>query len=505
MSSDPLLTHKSFASFGGRYKPAAFLAATRNTVGRTTARSIVQMLNDTLMMVVAFGLAALFRIILLRRTSPRFDYLVDGLDIPSGVYYLSFFVIAFLFVAYRYGLYSGIAASNRARELRLIVQGCLDAGLVLCGLLYVLHAFRISRMQVALLILTASVALCVHRSLLRHFRTLDYQKGIGLRNVAILGTNQLGFALSEYLQKNSWMGYSFVGFIASQEARISPEISRDQIVGNLDEIRSLTRRHFIDEVVVAEFYPTEDVIELVEDARELHIDVRAIAGYYTDLVADAPVEYLGIFPVASLHRRNARTIGLFFKRVVDIALSPLVLVLLAIPMVVIAFAIKLDSEGPILYSSERVGKRGRVFQCLKFRSMIEDADEKKKELDDLNQRDGVLFKLANDPRVTHVGKWLRRYSLDELPQLVNVLRGDMSLVGPRPSLPSEVVKYKLEQLHRLDVMPGMTGLWQVRARQDRSFAKYIALDIAYVENWTFWLDLKILMRTVNVVLRGTGV
>jgi len=173
-------------------------------------------------------------------------------------------------------------------------------------------------------------------------------------------------------------------------------------------------------------------------------------------------------------------------------------------MAVIAVAVLLDSRGPIFYVSERIGKRGRVFPCFKFRTMVKDAEKKKRDLAALNERDGILFKVSNDPRVTRVGRILRKYSLDELPQFFNVFRGEMSVVGPRPPIASEVEKYELEHFRRLEVLPGLTGLWQVHARQDSSFAKYIELDTAYVENWSFWLDVKILMRTAHVVLRGTG-
>jgi lipopolysaccharide/colanic/teichoic acid biosynthesis glycosyltransferase len=173
--------------------------------------------------------------------------------------------------------------------------------------------------------------------------------------------------------------------------------------------------------------------------------------------------------------------------------------------VVIAIAIYLESKGPIFYISERIGRRGHVFRCFKFRTMVTNADQLKDHLGSLNERDGVLFKVRNDPRITRVGRFLRKYSLDELPQFFNILRGEMSLVGPRPPIASEVEKYKLEHLRRLEVLPGLTGLWQVHARQDSSFEKYIALDTAYVENWSFWLDIKILLRTTEVVLRGTGV
>jgi lipopolysaccharide/colanic/teichoic acid biosynthesis glycosyltransferase len=151
-----------------------------------------------------------------------------------------------------------------------------------------------------------------------------------------------------------------------------------------------------------------------------------------------------------------------------------------------------------------VGRKGRNFTCLKFRTMVATADKMRENLEHRNERDGILFKISNDPRITRVGAWLRKYSLDELPQFLNVVAGDMSLVGPRPPLASEVERYKLSHLRRLDVLPGMTGLWQIEARQDPSFDNYISLDTVYVENWSLMLDLRILARTVGVVLSGTG-
>jgi exopolysaccharide biosynthesis polyprenyl glycosylphosphotransferase len=192
------------------------------------------------------------------------------------------------------------------------------------------------------------------------------------------------------------------------------------------------------------------------------------------------------------------------KRLLDIAASSVALVLLSPVLAAIAMAVRWDSPGPIFYASERIGKKGRVFPCIKFRTMVRDAEKRRTEVLHMNERDSVLFKITNDPRITHVGRFLRKYSLDELPQLVNVLRGDMSLVGPRPPIASEVKRYELNHLRRLDVVPGITGLWQVQARQDPSFDSYISLDTAYIENWSLWLDIKILVRTVGVVVTGTG-
>jgi lipopolysaccharide/colanic/teichoic acid biosynthesis glycosyltransferase len=192
------------------------------------------------------------------------------------------------------------------------------------------------------------------------------------------------------------------------------------------------------------------------------------------------------------------------KRMLDIVASSIALVLLSPVLAAIAIAVRWDSRGPIFYLSDRIGKKGRVFRCMKFRTMVPDAERRKADILHMNERDSVLFKITDDPRITRMGHFLRKYSLDELPQLINVLRGDMSMVGPRPPIASEVKRYELNHLRRLDVVPGVTGLWQVQARQDPSFDSYISLDTAYIENWSLWLDIKILVRTVGVVVSGTG-
>jgi exopolysaccharide biosynthesis polyprenyl glycosylphosphotransferase len=222
------------------------------------------------------------------------------------------------------------------------------------------------------------------------------------------------------------------------------------------------------------------------------------------LTRNSATEYIGEFPGIPLHCGWVPDLGLVCKRVFDLVFSAAALVLLSPLLAAIASAIKLDSPGPVFYSSERIGKKGRVFRCTKFRTMVADAERRRAEIMHMNERDGVLFKITKDPRVTRLGRWLRPYSLDELPQFWNVLKGEMSVVGPRPPLASEVKEYKLSHLRRLDVTPGITGLWQVQGRQDPSFASYVTLDVAYIDNWSVWLDFKIILRTIGVVLAGTG-
>jgi exopolysaccharide biosynthesis polyprenyl glycosylphosphotransferase len=472
-------------------------------MGPAVVASLLMMLNDALAILLAFGAALILRAILFDKISHASRPL-HTVSAPLGAIYLLCFILAYILVARRYGLYSPIPLATGAHEIRLTVQACLNAGLLLCGGLYMTDRLEISRLLVVLLILSTIVSLSVRRAIWRLARYRQYERGLETRNVVILGTNHLSAALGQHIEKDYRLGYKLRGYMVAPGSMSSREVPDVQVLGGVERLRQLARLHFIDEVVIAEPCSTEEAIRLVEEARELDVDIRSISGYYGELAADTPIEYLGIFPVVSLHRRDPRTIALVLKRGVDIVLSLMALTAVFPLLLAIALAIRLDSEGTIFYVSERIGKRGRVFPCFKFRTMVKNAEQLKKQMAAMNERDGILFKVTNDPRITRIGRILRKYSLDELPQFFNVLRGEMSIVGPRPPIASEVEKYELEHFRRLEVLPGLTGLWQVQARQDSSFAKYIALDTAYVENWSFWLDLKILIRTAEVVVRGTG-
>jgi exopolysaccharide biosynthesis polyprenyl glycosylphosphotransferase len=460
--------------------------------------------GDVAVILLALGLADVLRSIFLDHGIHLIDMWHSIGNAPLAGFYLTWFVLGFVLVARRYGLYDHLLkTASGSHELRMTAQACLNAGLLLCGVLYMAHDRAVSRALVLLLTLSAMAALCIRRAVARTRRYRQYERGLSTRHVVILGTNQLSMELGDQISRESRLGYTFRGYLLAPGCE-GAEASSSQVLGGLDQLSEIVRKYFIDEVFIAERYPIENVIRVIHEASEIGIDVRTLSGYYNELALHAGIEYLGAFPLVALHRNVPRTIAVALKRAGDFLLSLIALILASPAMVAIAIAIRMESRGPIFYVSERIGKRGHVFPCFKFRTMVSNADQLRKDLEGLNERDGVLFKVTNDPRITHLGRFLRKYSLDELPQFFNVLRGEMSLVGPRPPLACEVEKYKLEHLKCLEVPPGLTGLWQVQARQDASFEKYIALDTAYVENWSFWLDMKILWRTAEVVLRGTG-
>lgn len=464
----------------------------------------LRMFKDGVIIALAAGVSILVRLILLHNFS---GYWGNGVGLAisnSGFLYLAWFIACYMVAARRYGLYAPAPLRNGAHETRMISQACLTAALFLCGALYMTHDVASSRLLIVVFVVLTSVFLSIRRAVWRHARYRDYERGVELRNVLVLGTNRLSGALGDQMDRQIHMGYKLCGYIALPESREAHEVPQDRVLGAVTDLRDMVRGRFIDELVVAQPCSTEMAIRLVDEARILDIDLSSIVGYFPDLSANAPRERIGCYPVVMLHRRERRAFSLYLKRLVDIALSFTAIVLILPVLAVISAAILVEGRGPVLYSSERIGKRGRTFQCLKFRTMVPDAEARLAEVAALNEREGILFKAKNDPRITPLGKFLRKYSLDELPQFVNVLRGEMSLVGPRPPLASEVERYELEHLRRLEVLPGLTGLWQIQARGDSSFDRYIALDTAYVENWSFWLDLTILIRTFGVVVGGTG-
>jgi exopolysaccharide biosynthesis polyprenyl glycosylphosphotransferase len=317
-------------------------------------------------------------------------------------------------------------------------------------------------------------------------------------NVLIVGAGPTAWIIARALWDDPSQRYDIRGFV---DDRLP---SAPAVLGRIEELEGLARADFVDEVIVALPNQPARAREAAEIAYRNHLDIRMALDLPPGSWPDAAVERIGGVPVVTLHQEALPSLSLFLKRSMDIAGALAGLVMASPVMAVVAGLIRLDSPGPAIYSAVRTGAKGRQFRCYKFRSMVNDADRIKDSLRARNLREGPTFKVVDDPRITRVGSFLRRYSLDELPQLWNVLRGDMSLVGPRPHPTDDVKRYELHHFRRLDVKPGLTGLWQVMARSNPSFELNMHLDLTYIENWTLLLDLRILMRTVRVLFAPEG-
>jgi exopolysaccharide biosynthesis polyprenyl glycosylphosphotransferase len=318
--------------------------------------------------------------------------------------------------------------------------------------------------------------------------------GTGGRNLLLVGSGGSFAKIREYFDGHPELGYKVVEVLAAREYRYTSD--------SLQAFTDLVHSRFVDEVLLI---GADDKLtaETLRWSERLHYSVRRCGKDFCH-TADVAVEKIGSLATVALRLRKTPLLAQAAKRLLDLVIATLGLLWISPVLLLIALAIRLDSRGPVLHLGKRVGRRGQLFTFYKFRSMVNHAEQQRESLAGRNERKGVLFKISNDPRVTRVGRVLRKYSLDELPQLWNVLRGEMSLVGPRPPLPDEYRRYAPEHCKRLRVIPGITGLWQVSAREDSSFDNYIRLDSQYVDTWSFRLDLKLLLRTFACVVRGTG-
>jgi exopolysaccharide biosynthesis polyprenyl glycosylphosphotransferase len=420
---------------------------------------------------------------------------------PSRGEYLGFLLlygVVILLLFQSQELYQPLHLRSALDESRVVLKAVFVATLLLAVFIYLSNTKIISRLVVGGTATLNVLTLSAWRVWRRRTVERRLAAGVGTRNVLIIGVGKTGQALARYLDANPRLGYVVKGFLDENEALGSRRL------GQFDDLPRIAQAHFVDEVFITTPSARETVRSVAMEARRNRLDVKVVPDLYDGLGWGAPLEYLGGFPIMSLHRRPIPELGMAMKRLLDGVGAAVGLILTSPLLLLIAVAIKLDSTGPVLYCALRAGKRGRCFICHKFRTMVSNADALKDSLRHQNERSGPTFKIKDDPRLTRLGKFLRKLSLDELPQLWNVLKGDMSLVGPRPHPTDDFDQYSLEHLRRLDVTPGITGLWQVTARRDPSFERNMALDLQYIENWSLWLDLQILLKTIPAVVAGNG-
>jgi exopolysaccharide biosynthesis polyprenyl glycosylphosphotransferase len=462
----------------------------RSHGSRTAKLAVVA--SDALAIIAAMVLAASIRAVISETPEALGPlWLIGAIALP-----------VWLAVFARYRLYSGAAVASQAAEVSRVVHAVAAAS-VCTALLVTVTDADVSRAWLLLLFVTALVTVLVSRGVVRLMFRRARAHGRLKRRVVVVGTNGEALGVVHMLAMDSDLGYEVVGLV---ETGSNPDVVAPvPVLGELSDVFRIIDGLDVNGAIIAtSAMDVGDANRLARDLMELGYHVEFTSGLVDIAAGRLIVRPLGRRPM--MYIEPVRRFGwrAFAKRVFDVTVASIGLIFAAPVLLASALAIKLDSRGGVFFTQERVGKNGTTFMCMKLRTMVADAEQMRAQLQAQNDADGPLFKLRDDPRVTKVGGFLRRSSLDELPQLWNVLKGEMSIVGPRPAIPSEVSGWTEELRNRLRVRPGITGMWQVNGRSSASFDEYVRLDLYYVDNWTLLTDVGIVLKTLPTVLFRRG-
>ena len=413
------------------------------------------------------------------------------------------------------GIATGIYREIREEELHHSFRDPLEVSIISTTLLFAItfasKLVYISRMLLGLYALIDLILMTAFRLVARQYAGPLRRSVSGLRNFLLVGEGPEILKIARSLEEKESHGMCLVGFVrvngssTPEGTRSEAGLHRSYPVFALDQFAELLREHVVDEVI---FAASKDELEKLEETFLLceleGVKTRVLLNFFPHVISKVSLERLGDKPLLTFSATPEEEHLLLLKRVLDFLMALILLVVLSPLFLILAILVKLTSRGPLLYEQTRCGLGGRKFRLYKFRSMRPDADLRREELEALNEMDGPAFKISNDPRCTRLGRFMRKFSLDELPQLVNILRGDMSFVGPRPPLPEEVEKYERWQRRRLRMRPGLTCLWALEGRSKLSFKRWMELDLEYIDNWSMSLDWKVILKTVPIVLLGRG-
>jgi exopolysaccharide biosynthesis polyprenyl glycosylphosphotransferase len=418
-------------------------------------------------------------------------------------YIFCFWILSTIVLNNSSGLYQTRREVYESFEIWQVIKTTILSSLITIVIIYLSRVEDFPRSIVLIATPLTAISFSLWRLAKRVVVEYMVSNGYNNFNVLIIGAGKVGISLAHEIKKRPGLGLRIIGYL--DDFKDKPvHVKEDlKILGKIHEFEQIARREFIHEVFITIHHDSKVFLQLLESAKDLGIAIRVIPQGFELMSGDFRKYNIGFIPILEYYEffessRHA------IKRIFDFLVTLGVLVLIWPVFLVIAILIKIDSPGPVFYFSKRYGRRGRIFNMFKFRSMVSNADKIMEQLKNKNEVDGPIFKIKEDPRITRVGKFLRKYSLDELPQFINVILGNMSLVGPRPLPIHQVQKEDLRQLRRLEIRPGITGLWQIRGRSDVSFARLLRWDVWYINNWSFVLDLKILLQTFPVVLKGKG-
>ncbi|MFH2059637.1 MAG: sugar transferase [Pseudomonadota bacterium] len=438
-----------------------------------------------------------------------------ALSIGPNYYIILLLIIIAWFISFKWmGMYMSYRQQPFWQFFTTILKSCF-MGIILVNIaMFFLHITEVSRILMGIFLILDICLLTLSKFII--FKTLEKIRtdGFNTRNVLIVGSDNRARQIIEAAEKHKATGYKVLGCFEADEKNMGKTItSNHKVIGLIKDLESYLRNNIVDELIFAmSLKKIKKADRYIAIAESMGIKVRIIPDWEIHYLMYRPgiatiqfEEFLGIYNM-SLQSTPQNEGALLIKNAMDFIFAIILIILLLPFFISIGIAIKIFSRGPIFYTQERLGMNGRRFMVYKFRTMIEKADEMLKELAEMNEADGPVFKIKNDPRIIpHVGSFLRKTSLDELPQLVNVLKGEMSLVGPRPPIPKEVDEYSVWHRRRLSMKPGMTCLWQIAPdRNDLSFEEWMKLDLKYIDTWSLFNDFKILVMTAKAVLTGAG-
>lgn len=419
-------------------------------------------------------------------------------------------IIFTLVVSFARGIYQVSRKMTWGDYVPLIVMsyGTAIAGVILFAFFI---QFSPSRAVYVYVLAIGTILMLGHRMCSSLLRTRLFAQGRGVDRAIIVGESENARRLAQSLLGQPQWGYRLTGFVSNNSDLPRINVATEDGIrwtdrlGNTESLASIVDENHIDEVFIIEAdHQTSSISQMIESCRAMGVQFRLVPELLQISMDRVDIAEINGVPLIGVRDASIRGWSAVLKRATDIVLSGLLLLILAIPAAALAVIIRRDSEGPVFYRQVRVGQYGQPFDMIKFRTMVTEADALRDTIIESSGGDSRLFKDRDDPRITRSGRWLRRFSVDEMPQIWNVFRGDMSFVGPRPPLPREVAEYQSWHQQRLLVRPGMTGLWQVSGRSDLSFDQMVRLDLYYAENWTPWLDVKIILRTIPAVVFGRG-
>lgn len=419
--------------------------------------------------------------------------------------FLTIALISFISLFLMTNVYEDTVKNQGHISLRVFAKMNVDIvlGSIFVGALLFYMQVEMSRLFIIYFIGVMIISFVINRLILHRIVFKDKSDNQAVRNILIVGQSSLGMKYIQEIRNHEYLNFNIVGYVNINQTHTYPNLKH---IGSIDELEDLVRQYMIDEIAVVRPLSYDPRLkDVLNHCQDMGITVTMILDLQNADTSKAHVAMIGSIPVLKFHTVSLNEGQLYAKRMLDVIGGLFGMMIFGVAYLIIGPLIKLETPGPVIFKQKRVGKNGRVFEVWKFRSMGVNAEAQKVTLLASNEMSGHMFKMTNDPRVTRVGAFIRKTSLDELPQFYNVLKGDMSLVGTRPPTENEVKAYDCHHHRRISITPGITGNWQVSGRSDiEDFEEVVRLDSEYIANWSVWLDIKILFKTVQVVVAGRG-